>query len=209
MPRVFAHAHFATLDTFLSLFWTLALLGAARAIDSGRPVGWTAASGLLWGLALLTKIHAWFLPPLVVGYAVARLPIRRAIAAVGLWGAVGILTFVLGWPWLWHDTVERLAGFLATGTERLSLKVLYFGDVMADREVPWHYPWFYFLATVPIGLHALGLAGLARGARRGRSDPFPLLLAASIVLFLVLFSTGVPVYDGERLFVHVFPAWAC
>ena len=27
MPRVFAHAHLAALDTFLSLFWTLALLG--------------------------------------------------------------------------------------------------------------------------------------------------------------------------------------
>ena len=26
--------------------------------------------------------------------------------------------------------------------------------------------------------------------------------------FLVLFSTSVPVYDGERLFLHVFPAWA-
>jgi hypothetical protein len=28
------------------------------------------------------------------------------------------------------------------------------------------------------------------------------------VVFLGLFSTRVPVYDGERLFLHVFPAWA-
>src|SRR5690606_32857248 len=38
MPRLFAHAHFATLDTFLALFWTLALFSAARAIESSRPV---------------------------------------------------------------------------------------------------------------------------------------------------------------------------
>jgi hypothetical protein len=36
----------------------------------------------------------------------------------------------------------------------------------------------------------------------------PLLLAGSILFFLLLFSTRVPVYDGERLFLHVFPAWA-
>ncbi len=33
MPRVFAHAHLAALDTFLSLFWTLALLAGERAIS--------------------------------------------------------------------------------------------------------------------------------------------------------------------------------
>ncbi len=30
----------------------------------------------------------------------------------------------------------------------------------------------------------------------------------SILFFLLLFSTNVPIYDGERLFLHVFPAWA-
>ena len=41
MPRVFAHAHLAALDTFLSLFWTLALLAGDRACDrSGRSSPW-------------------------------------------------------------------------------------------------------------------------------------------------------------------------
>ena len=37
MPRVFAHAHLAALDTFLSLFWTLALLAGDRALRARRP----------------------------------------------------------------------------------------------------------------------------------------------------------------------------
>ncbi len=74
--------------------------------------------------------------------------------------------------------------------------------------MPWHYPWFYFATTVPIGLHALGLIGLTAGWRNRRADPFPGLLLSSIGLFLVLFSTRVPVYDGERLFLTVFPLWA-
>ena len=41
-----------------------------------------------------------------------------------------------------------------------------------------------------------------------RVDRFPWLLAGTIVVFLGLFSTRIPVYDGERLFLHIFPAWA-
>ena len=65
-----------------------------------------------------------------------------------------------------------------------------------------------FAVTVPVGLLALGAVGVARGWQERRVDLFPLLLVATIVFFLGLFSTRVPVYDGERLFLHVFPAWA-
>ena len=39
MPRVFAHAHLAALDTFLSLFWVLALLAAERRPRAPPPAG--------------------------------------------------------------------------------------------------------------------------------------------------------------------------
>ena len=45
MPRVFAHAHLAALDTFLSLFWTLALLAGDRALRSQRPILAMAGAG--------------------------------------------------------------------------------------------------------------------------------------------------------------------
>jgi hypothetical protein len=62
--------------------------------------------------------------------------------------------------------------------------------------------------TLPAGLLALGAVGTVRGFKIRRADPFPLLLTGTIVVFLLIFSTRVPVYDGERLFLHVFPAWA-
>ena len=91
---------------------------------------------------------------------------------------------------------------------RSTIMVQYFGQVFADRDVPWHYPWFYFAATVPIGLLALGAIGVRAWLDRSPHRPFPLFLVGTIVVFLGLFSTRVPVYDGERLFLHVFPAWA-
>ena len=41
--------------------------------------------------------------------------------------------------------------------------VEYFGRIMPDRDVPWHYPWFYFAVTVPVGLQLLGVFGLVQG----------------------------------------------
>ena len=203
MPRVFAHAHFGALDTFMAFFWTLALLSAVGASESRRPVAMTTLAGLAWGLALLTKIHAWFLPPVVLAWAWSRLGPKRAIAACSGWTIVGLSTYFAGWPWLWYDPVGRLMRHLGTGVERISIQVLYFGQVYADRDVPWHYPWFYFATTVPVGLLALGTWGLVR-----RRDPFAVLLACSIAMFLAVFSTRIPVYDGERLFLVAFPLFA-
>jgi 4-amino-4-deoxy-L-arabinose transferase-like glycosyltransferase len=208
MPRVFAHAHLAALDTFLSFFWTLALLIGARSIEARRPVLAMAGAGAVWALALLTKIHAWLLLPLIGLWALLRLPPRRAVAAIGIWSLVGITLFWVGWPWLWYSPWARLQAFWGTGVARPTILVEYFGRVVADRDLPWHYPWFYFAATVPPGLHALGLIGVVHALKNRRSDPLPLLLMGTILAFLVLFSTRVPIYDGERLFLHVFPAWS-
>ena len=208
MPRAFAHAHLGALDTFIACFWTMALLSAVRAVESSRPTIFMAVAGLAWGLALLTKIHAWFLPPIVLAWAFSRLRPARAVLAFSAWLIVGLSTFLAGWPWLWFDPVGRLRAYLGTGVERISIRVLYFGTVYADRDVPWHYPWVYFAATVPVGLLALGGWGLFSRSRERRFDPFVLLLAGSIGLFLVLFSTRIPVYDGERLFLVAFPLFA-
>lgn len=208
MPRLFAHAHNAALDTFTACTWTLALLHAERALAASQPRKAMAIAGLTWALALLTKIHAWFLGPIVLVWALATLPTKKAIVAIALWGMVGLGVYFLGWPWLWYDPVGRLGAYLNTGVVRTSIRVQYLKVVYADRDVPWHYPWLYFAATVPVGLHAFGLVGVWRSWTTRRADRLPFLLLGAIGMFLVLFSTRVPVYDGERLFLMVFPLWA-
>ncbi len=208
MPRVFAHAHLGALDTFVALFWTWALLSAVKAADSRRPVVAMAIAGIVWGLAILTKIHGWLLPPVVLAWAWNRLPVRVLIPAMSAWAAAGLAVFFVGWPWLWYDSGARLAGYFATGLHRTPTFVRYFGVTYTDTAVPWHYPWLYALATVPPGLHVLGGIGVIQGIRERKFDPFPLLLLGTIAGFLALFSTRVPVYDGERLFLPIFPLWA-
>jgi 4-amino-4-deoxy-L-arabinose transferase-like glycosyltransferase len=206
MPRVFAHAHLGALDLFIAAAWCIALIRAESALESSRPIRGLALAGVFWGLALLIKIHAWLLPPIILVRAIVRLGPKKAALAFAGWTLVGLAVFFAGWPWLWYDTVDRLRAYLGTGVERTSIYVQYFGHVYRDRDVPWHFPWFYFAATVPVGLHALGITGLI-GALRAR-DGAALTYVGAIAGVLALFSTNVPVYDGERLFLLVFPLLA-
>ena len=208
MPRVFAHAHLGALDTFLSLFWTLALVAGDRALRVTATQCGHGRSGCAVGPRSFDQDSCLVLAADPV-HLVVRLPPAPAGGLAMLnWTVAGISVFWLGWPWLWYDSWSRLQAYLGTGVVRSTIMVQYFGQVVADRDVPWHYPWFYFACDRADRLAGAGRVGLARGWHGRRADLFPLLLAGTIAVFLGIFSTRVPVYDGERLFLHVFPASA-
>ncbi len=162
---------------------------------------------MLFGLALLSKIQAVLLGPPLALWALWNWR-RRAVGPLLVWGVVGLVVFFVGWPWLWLDPWNHLVQYFARTTERATLSVWYFGEKFADRQVPWHYPWVLFVATVPVGLLALGVVGLADWPSWRRDRRLQLVLAC-LVFPLVVFSVpGVAVYDGVRLFLVVFPLWA-
>ncbi len=219
MPRVFAHAHLAALETWMNLAFTASLLYVADRW-SGTRVTWASAcvAGLLLGLALLTKIQAVLLPLPVALWALCRWRLRALLPLV-LFGAVGLAVFFLAWPWLWLDPANHLREYFTRATDRPTLYCYYLGRRYADVDVPWHYPFVMFAVTVPSGLHLLGLwgsvsrplSGDAQGSAPNHAGPDARawLLIASIAFVLSFFALpGIRVYDGERLFLVVFPLWA-
>ena len=164
MPRVFAHAHLAALDTFLSLFWTLALLAGERAMRSPRLFRAMAGRGrcLVAGPPDQDPRLVPVADPRRLG-ACSACRLGGRSPAMAIWALVGISLFWLGWPWLWYDPLARLRAYWGTGVARPTIMVQYFGQVFADRDVPWHYPWFYFAVTVPVGLQLLGCVGTRSG----------------------------------------------
>lgn len=233
MPRVFGHAHLAALDTFVALAYSGAVLVAHWAFSDGRY--WKVAlAGIVWGAALLVKMQGFLVLAPVGLWAIGRAGERaseragkwaseragkwtsslahsltRSLAQFAVWTAVGFATFFAGWQWLWIRPIEHLREYLGRATERGVIEVWYFGQAVADRELPWHYPWVMFAVTVPVGLHLLGVLGVARAIRRRLWGPHETLLAASGLFPLLIFSLpGVVVYDGVRLFLMVFPMWA-
>ena len=133
---------------------------------------------------------------------------KKGIAVATVWTLSGVTVFFVGWPWLWFHTAVRLKGYFNTGFERTSIRTLYFGSVYRDQNAPWHYVWFYFLTTVPVGLQLLGFSALPKIIRSSRQEPLPALLFCIILTVLFLFTVKLPIYDGERLFLFVFPLWA-
>ncbi len=224
MPRVVGHAHLASLETVMNLTYTAAVLGVALwwkdPEDTATPLPrfyLTALAGVLWGLALLTKIQAVLIGPVVVVWAWKHWG-RKAFVPLLIWGGAGLLVFYAGWPWLWLDPKQHALDYFRSSTERLTLYAWYFGERFADTQVPWHYPFVMFLITMPIGWLVLGVAGFAtrdfrdfrdsRSRTLRRDGRLQLVLAAGL-LPLVLFAVpGIAVYDGIRLFLVACPMWA-
>lgn len=212
MPRLFAHAHIAALETFVGLSYAATVLYVADRWTGERRPSWRAVliGGMLFGLALLTKIQAVLLPIPIAVWALWYWR-WRAILPLAVFGLTGLAVFFLGWPWLWIDPIAHLREYFGRTTERLTLYCWYMDQKWADTDVPWHYPLVMFAVTVPVGLHALGLTGLCRG---WRSSPAPNLRVPSLIALnvfwpLVFFALpGITVYDGARLFLMVFPLWA-
>lgn len=203
MPRVFGHAHFATLDVAMALTWLLSVLAFARAVL--RPTHAACAlSGLCFGLALLTKINGVFLPLVFLGWGLGFHG-RRALRPLAWTLLAGPLVFLAGWPWLWHDTLSRLHGYLLPSW-RVPIPVLYFGRVYGDTFAPFHYPLVMAAITIPIGVLALAVLGTVRAVRKFRAEPLLALLALNVAVTLGIFMLpGLPKYDGVRLFLPAFP----
>ncbi len=232
MPRLFAHAHIASIESIVNFFFTWTVLATAdrwpRAMSewtssprtrSRWSIPWQPVliTGVLLGLTLLTKIQAVLFPIPFSIWAIWRFG-RRGIVAVAAVGIISALVLFVGWPWLWIDPLGHAKQYFAQTTERVVLYCWYLGQRFEDRQVPWHYPFVVFFVTVPVGLHVPGLWGVftrtisshpAGDSPRSISDPRLQLILAVMLFPLVLFAVpGVTVYDGERLFLVAFPLWA-
>ncbi|QDT39603.1 ArnT family glycosyltransferase [Stratiformator vulcanicus] len=212
MPRVLGHAHLASLETMIGLAYTAFTLHVAATWRAERGVpGFIAiVTGLLWGLALLTKIQAVLLPIPLTIWALWHWRFR-AVRPLVIVAIVGLGTFFVGWPWLWLDPLTHAREYFASAADRQPLHVFYFGRQWNDVSVPWHYPWLMSLVTTPVMLLGLGLLGLVgrisgEGGLRARTDVQ--WIAAAGLFPLIVFSTAAAVYDGVRLFLISFPLLA-
>ena len=164
-----------------------------------------ALAGAVWGLALSTKISGVLLLPAAGVWLVVRYR-AKGVALFAVWLAAGFIVFLALWPWLWDAPLERTVKFLSTATERATLHTFYLGRVWNDRDTPWHYPWIIAAVTIPVGWLAPAIWGAWSGLRDAVLRPAVQLVLLAMATVLLTFSwPGVPVYDGERLFLMIYP----
>jgi 4-amino-4-deoxy-L-arabinose transferase-like glycosyltransferase len=206
MPRLFAHGHFANIEMATLLLWLLTVIAFERGIERRE---WSVACGVLFGLALLTKINAVFLPVLLLPWGLlfhGRKALRNAVAMA----LCGPLIFFAGWPVMWYHPIATLHLYIANKAQRMVIPVYYLGAVYRDRIAPWHYPFVLLLATTPLPVLAAGAAGARRCVRTLRakwkeSSHEALAIWGFLFPVCLLALPRVPKYDGIRLMLPAYP----
>ncbi len=203
MPRLFLHAHLASLD----LPGAVAIFGVCLLFwwcVARRQARWTILLGLAYGVVLGTKVTALLEVPLILlGWTVLFRRRAYLFARIVLMGGIGLGTSLALWPWLYHDSWQRLVEYVEFmtvdhyGIEQWYLHHLY-------MPPPWHYPFVITLSVVPLTTAVLAAVGSLVLLRR-RHPLGGLLLIGALVPMLILASGRSQMYDGERLWMPSFP----
>lgn len=100
-PLLVGHSQLAHVDALLAVLMLLSVLTLLLSVRAGTRRT-LALSGFLGGLALLTKLPAVFLLPLVAGTILLwKRSLRPAARDIALWVMIAAATFVVLWPSMW------------------------------------------------------------------------------------------------------------
>ena len=208
MPRFFFHAHLAALDVPAAVSVFITTFAFWKMLN--KPFWtWGLLLGLIWGLALATKINAVFIPLVFGLWWLIFQRDRRTLLRLVIMGLTAIPVFLLVWPWLYTQTLARFVGYLLFVTsEHWLIGQYYLGQFFMPP--PWHFSFVMLWAVMPLGLTLLYLLGVLRtlGKKEERALGGLLILSA-LVPMLALASGKTLVYDNERLMMVSFPFLAC
>lgn len=205
MPRFFFHAHLAAIDVPVTTM-IFAVVYTFWLSHDHPGLKWTLLSGFIWGLALATKIHALFIPSIVLPvWALIFQRQRYVFIRLALMGLIGAGVFILSWPWLYHDLLKHLTAYVGfMTTARLPDEQYYFGKLYAPP--PWHFPFMITIFVVPFAILFLSTIGAVSMMRHREDRPLGGLLLLGIFVCLVIFTSGRgQVFDNERFMMPVFP----
>ncbi len=228
LPRYFFDAHLACFDVPITAMWTLSLwafIWAYRAPpERSRMRAWVAA--IIWGLALATKLNAFFLPVIFVflwllcpretlkprlvpgpnggvDLRLPRIPLVLIVCAI-----VGPIVFIATWPYLWHDTAARIGGYIAFHLHHEHYPASYFHALLVKPPFPWSFPWVMTLFTVPSPIVILGglsfvIAGLRGLLRRSLGDAA--LFVSTLLPIMLISMPDTPIFGGVKHWYNAMP----
>lgn len=204
MPRFFFHAHLAALDVPAAVSVFIVTFVFWKTLEHKKWT-WGLLLGLLWGLALATKINAVFVPvTLGLWWLIFRRELRLFVRLI-IMGLTVIPVFFAAWPWLYFQTIERLVAYIKfVTTDHFKIGQYYLGEFYMPP--PWHFGFVMLWAVLPLGLTILYFVGIIRAGTGKQDGGLGWLLFLSALTPILAISTGKSmVYDNERLIMVSFP----
>ena len=211
MPRLFAHAHYATLDGPLT---SASLLTWAAFAPACRDWRCTPLFGGALGLTFCAKFTAWLLPVPFLAWAILYRD-RRAVRTLALGVLIALAVFVALNPPLWQSPLSGLRAFFELNLHRqargeLNITTQFFGRMYnLDYPLPWYNSLVWTAITISPMPLVIGTLGIVATVRRWRSDPGGMLV---VLLWATLIFTRAlpwaPPHDAERLILPSFAFFA-
>jgi hypothetical protein len=212
-------------DALSTTFMALSLLSFMDHLRERRPFPYLVLSGLMAGLAFLSKAPSLFLVPFTVLLSLGAYLRRagfhtcwrkgslrpfdwRCVAELGrdwvVWGLIAALIFVLLWPAMWVDPLGTIAHMFGAAGELAEAghRQFFFGRATTDPGI-WFYPVVFLFRATPLTLAGviLGIIALVKAKDETRLA-WP--LAAYAVLFTLFISLSLK--KNDRYLLPVFPA---
>lgn len=240
MPRVFYHSQLNCFDIPIVFFIFITSMAYLKSFESKW---WAALTGVFFGLALATKHNSWALPIIFgIHYACVVYTERsrrarqkssektneeaqislfpRAFLAMAI---LGPIIFFVHWPYLYHDTFQRIGFYINFHLRHDFYNMAYFGVTYFQPPFPISYPFVMMLFTIPLTLSALLVLGIYRAipeilpahlrARLFRLSSGPRDPQLSTLLFFGLFFAPLviialphtPIFGGTKHFMPAYP----
>lgn len=204
LPRYFYHAHLSALDVPVTalIVVTLYVFWSTRQEHHWR---YDLLVGLCYGLAVATKINAAFL---VLSLGIWVLLFQRESylwRRLAIMCGVGLVTWLVIWPWMYFDTLLRIHDFIGfmTNTHH-QIGQWYLGKFYLPP--PWHFPWVMLVAVTPFALLILAGIGTWVCLAKKENRSFGIFVLLHVLSPLLILSLGITtVYDNDRLFMPAFP----
>jgi hypothetical protein len=203
-PRIFSEAHFATLDAQLTAWWLI--LWAVDLQQRSDGISLVKVGGIA-GFTSAAKFTGWLAwAPLVVSRLITRE--RRCMFGLLLIIPVGLLTFWLVSPPLWHHPIRDLRVHVGLNMNRtLDVPISFFGRTYdLNHSLPWYNTVTWLFIVTPLPILILGFIGLGRCLSRRDRPSISIVLHWSTLMIVRAFP-GVPGHDGIRLFLPAFGFW--
>ena len=205
MPRFFFHQHLAALDVPVSVM-IFAVGFVFWQTKDRQGWKWTLLLGVVWGLALSTKINALFIPAILLPLWTLFLHRRRYLFNRLLYaGAIGVFVSAVLWPWIYYDPINRIKDFLSFMTlHHYEVFQYYLGHRYAPPN--WHFSYIITLLVVPFSLTILYFLGALRAVLHWKMHPMAIFfIFGGLVSIMVVANEISQVFDNERLLMPAFP----
>ncbi|HRE91966.1 MAG TPA: glycosyltransferase family 39 protein, partial [Myxococcota bacterium] len=164
VPEHFFHGFMACFDMPIVALQMLTIYAFWRSLEDRR---WALVAGLAWGLALLTKHNAFFVPfSLIVfwlwagkdEFAVRWVGLREGLVRVQLprfplaflvMPILGLTMLFAWWPRLWYDPLQSLRDWFGFHIHHEHYMQYWFGEPLQVPPFPISYPFEKTLLTYP------------------------------------------------------------